>query len=85
MLLLFQDSAVQEKSKECLSWTASEDGGRPYKLLSVEIRTKLSSSGNIIKEDAHSIYLTNCTIYDQLRVINFSHVKVGINIVLGCI
>lgn len=67
-----------------MSWNALEDGGRPYKLLSVEIRTKLSSSGNIIKEDAQGIYLTNCIIYDQLRVINFSHIKVGINFVLGC-
>jgi hypothetical protein len=77
MFLLFQSSAVKER----LFWTASEDGGRHYELLSVEIRTKLSSLDNIVKEDAHSIYLTNCIICDQP---NFSHIKVGTNFVLGC-
>jgi len=80
MFLLFQSSAVKER----LFWTASEDEGRHYKLLSVEIRTKLSSLDNIVKEDAYSIYLTNCIICDQLRVINFTHIKVGTNFVLGC-
>lgn len=85
ILLPFQDSAVQEKSKNiCLGLLQTEDGGSPYNLLSVELRTKLSPSGNIIKEDAHSIYLTNYIIYDQLKVINFSHIKVGTNFVHGC-
>jgi hypothetical protein len=60
MVLPFQYSTVQVKSKSvCLGLLQNEDGGRPYNLLSVEIRTKLSPSDNIIKEDSHSNNLRN--------------------------
>ena len=56
-MLLVSRLSSSRKVKECFSRTASEDGGRPYQL---EIRTKLSSLDNVIKEDAHSMCVCVC-------------------------